>query len=66
MIMWVPKVSAAPKVFTTVKLPRAAFCRLHWLVHCSTLPELSDPAKVPVLSNPSGATLQRQSWGSRV
>lgn len=66
MKIWVPKVSAAPEVFTTMKLPKAAFCRLHWLVHCKALLELSDPAKVPVLSKPSGATLHRCSLGSRV
>lgn len=66
MIKWVPKAGAAPEAFTTIKVPKAAFCRLHWLVCCKALLELSDPAKVPVLSKPFGATLHRRSWGSRV
>lgn len=52
--MWVPKVSAALKVFTTIKIAKAPFCRLHWLVHCKALLALSDPAKMPVLSKPLG------------
>lgn len=65
MMMWIPKGSAAPEVFTTIRLPKAAFCRLHCLVCCKALLELSDPDKVPVLSKPFQATLPRHSWGSR-
>lgn len=55
MITWVPKVvSAALEVFTTIELPKAAFCRLYWFVCCKALLDLSDPAKVPVLSKPLG------------
>lgn len=54
MIKWVPKVSAAPEVFAAIKVCKAAFCRLYWLVSCKALLELSKPVKVPVLPSPLG------------
>lgn len=54
MIKWVPKVSAAPEVFATIKICKAAFCRLHCHVSCKALLELTKPVKVPVLPSPLG------------